>query len=100
MRSSDRRDMAMRRHLVGLFFALGLLAMLLFGTAWGVGRIVVLRGAVTALGTGHALTSTRGLMAGGGVVATGLVIGILLVVPALSPLAPGLPRPRLLRVSA
>ncbi len=81
----------MRRHLVGLFFALGLLAMLLFGTAWGVGRIVVLRGAVTALGTGHALTSTRGLMAVGVVLATGLVIGILLVVPAISPLATGLP---------
>ena len=51
----------MRRHLVGILLALGLLAMLFFGTAWGVGRIVVLRGTVTALGTGQALTSTRGL---------------------------------------
>jgi hypothetical protein len=79
------------RHLVGLVLALGLLAMLFFGTAWGVGRIVVLRGSVTALGTGQALTTTRGLMAVGVVAATGLVIGILLAVPAISPLATGLP---------
>jgi hypothetical protein len=79
------------RHLVGLLLALGLLAMLFFGTAWGVGRIVVLRGAVTALGPGQALTSTRGLIAVGVVLATGLVIGILLAVPAISPLATGLP---------
>lgn len=81
----------MRRHLVGLLLALGLLAMLFFGTAWGVGRIVVLRGGVTALGPEHALTSTHGLIAVGVVLATGLVIGILLAVPAVSPLATGLP---------
>lgn len=81
----------MRRHLVGILLALGLLAMLFFGTAWGVGRIVVLRGSVTALGTEHALTSTRGLMAVGVLLATGLVIGIMLAVPAISPLATGLP---------
>ena len=81
----------MRRHLVGLLLALGTLAMLFFGTAWGVGRIVVLRGGVTALGTGQALTSTRGLVAVGVVAATGVVIGILMAVPAVSPLASGLP---------
>ena len=81
----------MRRHLVGILLALGLLAMLFFGTAWGVGRIVVLRGTVTALGTGQALTSTRGLIAVGVLVATGLVLGILLVAPGISPLATGLP---------
>jgi len=81
----------MRRHLIGLVLAIGTLAMLFFGTAWGVGRIVVLRGGVTALGTGQALTSTRGLIAVGVVLATGLVIGIFLAVPAISPLATGLP---------
>ncbi len=81
----------MRRHLVGGLLALGTLAMLFFGTAWGVGRIVVLRGGVTALGTGQALTSTRGLTAVGVVLATGLVLGILMAVPAVSPLATGLP---------
>ena len=81
----------MRRHLVGLLLAIGLLAMLFFGTAWSVGRIVVLRGTVTALGTQNALTSNRGLLAVGVLLATGLVIGIFLAVPAISPLAPGLP---------
>ncbi|HYK31338.1 MAG TPA: hypothetical protein VEV63_05220 [Streptosporangiaceae bacterium] len=81
----------MRRHLVGLLLALGVLAMLFFGTAWSVGRIVVLRGTVTALGTENALTSTRGLIAVGVLVATGLVLGIFLAVPAISPLATGLP---------
>lgn len=81
----------MRRHLVGLVLALGTLAILYFGTAWAVGRIIVLRGGVTALGTGQALTSTRGLMAVGVLAATGLAIGILATVPAFSPLATGLP---------
>lgn len=81
----------MRRHLVGLVLALGLLAMLFFGTAWGVGRIVVLRGAVTAHGTSQALTSTHGLIAVGVLLATGLVIGILLAVPAISPITTGFP---------
>ena len=81
----------MRRHLVGLLLALGTLAMLYFGTAWAVGRIVVLRGGVTALGTGQALTSTRGLIAVGVLLATGLGIGILAIAPAISPLATGLP---------
>lgn len=81
----------MRRHFVGILLALGLLAILFFGAAWSVGRIVVLRGSVTALGTENTLTSTRGLMAVGVLIATGLAIGILLVVPAVSPLATGLP---------
>src|SRR5215469_12443459 len=81
----------MRRHLVGLVLALGTLAILFFGTAWAVGRIIVLRGGVTALGTGQALTSTRGLIAVGVLAATGLAIGILATMPGISPLATGLP---------
>ena len=81
----------MRRHFVGFLLALVLLAILFFGAAWSVGRIVVLRGAVTATGTQHVLTSSRGLMAVGVLLATGLAIGILLAVPAISPLATGLP---------
>lgn len=72
----------MRRHLVGFLLALGLLAMLFFGTAWGIGRIEA---------EGGPATTARGLLAIGLVVATGLVLGILLAVPAVSPLATGLP---------
>lgn len=79
------------RHLVGVILAVALAATILFAGAWGVGRILVLRGAVTAAGTANVLTTSRGLFAVGAVAATGLVIGIFLAVPAISPLATGLP---------
>jgi hypothetical protein len=79
------------RHLVGVILAIVLAATLLFAGAWGVGRILVLRGAVTAAGISNALTTPRALFAVGAVVATGLMIGIFLAVPAISPLATGLP---------
>lgn len=79
------------RHLVGVLLAVALAATVFFAGAWGVGRILVLRGAVTAAGTSQALTTPRGLFAVGAVLATGLVIGIFLAVPAISPLATGLP---------
>jgi hypothetical protein len=79
------------RHLIGLILALALSAALFFGAAWGVNRIIELRGTVTAAGTQHALTSTHGLIAVSAVAAVGLAIGILMAVPAISPLATGLP---------
>jgi hypothetical protein len=86
----DRRDWLMR-HLVGVILAVALAATVFFAGAWGVGRILVLRGAVTASSTSNALTTPRGLFAVGAVLATGLLIGIFLAVPAVSPLATGLP---------
>jgi hypothetical protein len=79
------------RHLVGVILAVALTATVFFAGAWGVGRILVLRGALTATGTSNALTTPRALFAVGAVLATGLVIGIFLAVPAVSPLATGLP---------
>lgn len=79
------------RHLVGVILAIVLAATLLFAGAWGVGRIVALRGPITALGPAHALTAPRDLFAVGAVLVTGLMIGIFLAVPAISPLATGLP---------
>jgi len=79
------------RHLVGVILAVVLEATVFFAGAWGVGRILVLRGAVTAAGPAQALTTPRGLFAVGAVLATGLMIGIFLAVPAVSPLATGLP---------
>jgi hypothetical protein len=88
------------RHFVGVLLALAVAAMLFFGAAWGVARILALRGTVTGTGTAHALTSASGLTAVGLVVATGLVIGILLVARPVSPLATGLPGLVLLAWSA
>jgi hypothetical protein len=79
------------RHLVGVILAVALAATVFFAGAWGVGRILVLRGAITATGTSQALTTPRGLFAVGAVLATGLMIGIFLAAPAISPLATGLP---------
>src|ERR1700678_2614003 len=79
------------RHLVGFVLALTLLAALFFGAGWGVAKIIELRGPVTAAGAGHALTSSQGLLAVGVVAATGLLLGLLLAVPLVSPLATGLP---------
>lgn len=79
------------RHLIGLILALAMSAALFFGAAWGVNRIIEMRGAVTTAGTQHALTSTHGLIAVAAVVATGLLIGLLMMVPAVSALATGLP---------
>ncbi len=79
------------RHLVGVILAVGLAAAIFFAGAWGVGRILVLRGLTTTTSTSLALTTPRGLFAVGAVLATGLMIGIFLAVPAISPLATGLP---------
>jgi len=79
------------RHLVGIILAVALAATVLFAGAWGVGRILVLRGLTTTTSTSQALTTPRGLFAVGAVLVTGLMIGIFLAVPAISPLATGLP---------
>jgi hypothetical protein len=79
------------RHLVGFVLALALLAALFFAAGWGVEKIIELRGPVTTAGASHALTSTQGILAVCAVAGTGLLIGILLAVPRVSPLATGLP---------
>ncbi len=79
------------RHLIGFILALALAAALFFGAGWGVARIIALRGAVTGLGAEHALTGTNGLTAVAAVVCTGLLVGLFLAAPGVSPLATGLP---------
>lgn len=79
------------RHLIGFLLAIVLAAALFFGAGWGIERIIALRGGVTKTGAEHALTSPAGLVAVGVVAAVGLLAGILLAVPRVSPLAAGLP---------
>ena len=73
------------RHLTGIILALALVAALFLGTGWGVARIYV---TVTAT---HGLIGTTGLLALSALLGTGLFLGILLAVRAVSPLATGLP---------
>jgi len=73
------------RHLFGFMLALVMSAALFFGGGFGVWRIGALHGVA------HALTSVHGLLAVGAVLCTGLLLGILLTAPGVSPLAAGLP---------
>ena len=73
------------RHLIGLAQALALAAALLFGGGWGAEHVPALAGHSVGL------PSRPGLIGLAAAVATGVFLGILLVVPAVSPLATGLP---------
>jgi hypothetical protein len=71
------------RHLLGLLLAAAMAAALFFAATWGVTQLRALHGA--------ALTSPHGLAALAAVGGTGLLAGLLLCVPWVSPLAAGLP---------
>jgi len=82
------------RHLVGFILAVVLGAALFFGAGWGFRHLASL----AVPGTG--LTSPTGLMALSALAATGLFLGIVIAVRAISPLASGLPGLALLAGSA
>jgi hypothetical protein len=73
------------RHLIGLALAIALAAALFFGGGWGADHVSALAGHSVGL------PSRPGLIGLAAAVATGVFLGILLVVPAVSPLATGLP---------
>jgi len=82
------------RHLFGLVLGVLTGGALFVGAGWGVDKITTLRA------SGASLSSTHGLIAIAAVGAVGLLLGILLAVPAVSPLAGGLPGVVLLGWSA
>ena len=73
------------RHLIGLVLALALAAALFFGAGWGAAHVPAL------VGHSVGLPSRTGLIGLSAALATGAFLGILLAVPAISPLATGLP---------
>lgn len=73
------------RHLFGVVLAMVMGAALFLAAGWGVAEIAALHA------RGTVLTTTSGLAAVGAVLGAGLLLGILLAVPAVSPLAAGLP---------
>jgi hypothetical protein len=73
------------RHLFGVVLALVMAAALFVGAGWGVAKATSLHA------SGSSLTSTHGVIALAALVGVGLLLGILLAVPAISPLATGLP---------
>ena len=82
------------RHLFGVVLGVLTGGALFVGAGWGIDKITTLRAG------GSSLSSTHGLIAVAVVGAVGLLLGILLAVPAISPLAAGLPGVVLLGWSA
>jgi hypothetical protein len=82
------------RHVFGIILAVAMAAALFFGAGWGVERITALHA------RGGSLTSAHGLIAVAVVLGTGLLLGILVAVPGISPLGGGLPGLLLLGWSA
>jgi hypothetical protein len=73
------------RHFIGLILGLVLAAAVFFGGGWGAEHVSALAGHSVGL------PSRPGLIGLAAVVGVGLFMGILLAVPAVSPLATGLP---------
>jgi hypothetical protein len=82
------------RHLLGIVLAVVMAALLFVGAGYGVAKIT--------LAQSHhvSLTSTHSVAGFAALAGTGLILGILLAVPAVSPLATGLPGLGLLAWSA
>jgi hypothetical protein len=84
------------RHVIGFALAIVLAAAVFFGGAWGYLRLLrvpVVNGAAATLpaGGGSLLHSTSVLYALAAVAGTGLLAGLLIAAPRISPLAAGLP---------
>ena len=73
------------RHLTGFVLAIAVGAALFFGAGWGFTHLASLSA------QGASLTSSTGLIAWSALAATGLLLGIVIAVRAISPLASGLP---------
>ena len=73
------------RHWIGFGLAAALAATLFFGAGWGITRLSALPA------EGLTMTSIRGLSSLGAVAGAGLLLGILIAAPRVSPLAAGLP---------
>jgi myo-inositol catabolism protein IolC len=71
------------RHLLGLVLAVAAAAALFFGAGWGVARFAAINGQ-------EKIASLHGAEALAAVAGTGLLIGLLVVIPRVSPLAAGL----------
>jgi hypothetical protein len=82
------------RHLLGVVLAVAMGAALFFGTGWGIAQIMAMHARGTNISTGP------GLIALAAVLGTGLLLGILMAAPGISPLGAGLPGLGLLAWSA
>jgi hypothetical protein len=79
------------RHLIGILLAVVMAAVLFFAGAWGYLRLTVLTTPLSKLPAGSLLSDHHMLFGLAAVAGTGLLAGILIAAPRISPLAAGLP---------
>jgi hypothetical protein len=79
----DNRRVWQMRHAIGLVLALLLSAAIFLGGGWSVERLV--------RANGHGLVGISGALTLAALAGTGLLLGILVAAPLVSPLAAGLP---------
>ena len=81
------------RHLVGVVLAIGLAAAVFFAASWGYLKLLIAPAALGTLpGGGGSLLHNHAVLEGfGALLGVGLVAGLLIAVPRISPLAAGLP---------
>ena len=81
------------RHLVGVVLAIGLAAAVFFAASWGYLKLLIGPAGPGRLpGGGGSLLHNQAVLEGfGALLGVGLVIGVLIAVPRISPLAAGLP---------
>jgi len=88
------------RHLIGILLAVVMAAVLFFAGAWGYLRLTALTTPLSRLPAGSLLSYHHMLFGLAAVAGTGLLAGILIAVPRISPLAAGLPGLLLLGLTA
>jgi hypothetical protein len=79
------------RHLIGILLAVVMAAVLFFAGAWGYLRLTALTTPLSKLPAGSLLSDHHMLFGLAAVAGTGLLAGILIAAPRISPLAAGLP---------
>jgi len=79
------------RHLIGILLAVVMAVVLFFAGAWGYLRLTALTTPLSKLPAGSLLSDHHMLFGLAAVAGTGLLAGILIAAPRISPLAAGLP---------
>ncbi len=81
------------RHLIGLVLAIAMAAAVFFAGSWGYLKLLIgpVKGGVLPAGGGSLIHNHAVLEGFGALLAVGLLAGILMVLPMISPLASGLP---------
>lgn len=87
------------RHLIGVLLAIVMAAAVFFAASWGYQRLLIVPARVLPAGGGSLLHDRQVLEGFGALLAAGLLAGILIAVPRISPLASGLPGLAMLAVT-